>query len=96
MTHGSDAAQAVAPAVVSGAFPNESPIWAWVCTQGWGQRALVVGARQTLAAVLLVREGLAVTLIDADPGLLAQARAAIDDEPPHIRARLGQIGRAHV
>jgi SAM-dependent methyltransferase len=60
----------------------------WICGQVRGARVLDIGCSQGITAILLARAGHAVTALDPDPRVLADARGHLAAEPPEVQARL--------
>jgi glycosyltransferase involved in cell wall biosynthesis/2-polyprenyl-3-methyl-5-hydroxy-6-metoxy-1,4-benzoquinol methylase len=63
----------------------------WMCQQCDGESVLDVGCSEGITAVLLAREGFAVTAIDADPASIKFAAAEFAREAPHVRKRLSLV-----
>lgn len=60
----------------------------WIRARVRGPRVLDIGCSQGITAILLAREGLAVTAVDIDPRVIADARAHLAAEPAEVRARV--------
>lgn len=63
----------------------------WIRARVRGPRVLDIGCSQGITAILLAREGLAVTAVDIDPRVIADARAHLAAEPAEVRARVGIV-----
>ena len=65
----------------------------WICGQVRGPRVLDIGCSQGITAILLARAGHAVTAVDIDPRVIADARAHLAAEPAGGAARASSSSR---
>ncbi|MFM9935462.1 MAG: class I SAM-dependent methyltransferase, partial [Novosphingobium sp.] len=65
----------------------------WMCSRVQGQRVIDIGCSQGITAILLAREGFAVTGLDSHPDAIAFATEAAARETRAVAARLTWINQ---